>query len=126
MNPADRKKQLIAQGAIYRAEVILARQAAKESLRPASLARSALQPIALAAFAAFKRRSVAGLPGINLRTLLPLFVSGVSALSKRKPLLKTIMRGAVIAGVAAGVVALISRKKKTAQDTATVPADLDA
>jgi hypothetical protein len=122
MNREDRKRQLIAQGAVYRAEILLAKQAAEDSLRPDTLARSVLHQAAGALIAAFRGGNIGGLPGVNVQTLLPLVMGAVSALSKRKSLLKTIVRGAVVAGTAAGVVALVSRKKKprpqAADDTA--------
>jgi len=115
MNREQRKRQLIAQGAIYRAEVLLAKQAAEESLRPDTLARSVLQQGAAAVIAAFRGGIGGGsgaLPGVNLQTLLPLLMGGLSALSKRKSLLKTIVRGAAFAGTAASLAALVTRKKK--------------
>lgn len=119
MNRQDRKKQLIAEGAVYRAEVLLAKQAAEDSLRPDTLARSMLHQVTAAAISAFRGGSVAGLPGVNLQTLLPIVMGGISALSKRKSLVKTLVRGAAVAGTAAGVVALVSRKKKIQPERAT-------
>ncbi|HYD60359.1 MAG TPA: hypothetical protein VEC35_08390 [Noviherbaspirillum sp.] len=116
MNREDRKKQLIAQGAVYRAEVLLAKESAEASLRPDTLARSVLHQVTAAAIAAF-RGGNGGLPGVNLQTLLPIVMGGISALSKRKSLLKTAMRGAAMAGTAAGVVALVSRWKKSKRET---------
>lgn len=116
MNREDRKKQLIAQGAVYRAEVLLAKDSAEASLRPDTLARSVLHQVAIAALAAI--RGGGGLPGMNVQTLLPIVMGGISALSKRKSLLKTVARGAAVAGAAAGVVALVSRKKKSKQGAA--------
>ncbi|WP_420474413.1 hypothetical protein [Noviherbaspirillum sp. ST9] len=112
MNREDRKRQLIAQGAIYRAEILLAKQSAEDSLRPDTLARSVLHQAAGALIGAFRRGNIGGLPGVNLQTVLPLVMGTISALSKRKSLLKTIVRGAAVAGTAAGVVALMSRRKK--------------
>lgn len=113
MNRADRKKQLIAQGAIYRAEVILAKQAAEASLRPDSLGKAALQQIALTAFSLFRNRKFGGMPGLDLQTVLPIVMGGISALSKKKSLVKTAARGALFAGLAAGAVALLAKRKKT-------------
>lgn len=112
MNREDRKRQLIAQGAVYRAEVLLAKQVAQDSLRPDTLARSVLHQAVGAAIAAFRGGNVAGLPGLNLQTLLPIVMGAVSALSKRKSLLKTVVRGAAVAGTVASIVAMVSRKKK--------------
>jgi hypothetical protein len=113
MNREDRKRQLIAQGAVYRAEILLAKQAAEDSLRPDTLARSVLHQAAGALIGAFRNGNIGGLPGVNLQTLLPIVMGTISALSKRKSLLKTVVRGAAVAGTVAGLVALVSRKKKT-------------
>lgn len=112
MKREDRKRQLIAQGAVYRAEILLARQATEDSLRPDTLARSVLHQAAGALIGAFRGGNIGGLPGVNLQTLLPLVMGTISALSKRKSLLKTVVRGAAVAGTAAGLIALVSRKKK--------------
>ncbi|HYC41682.1 MAG TPA: hypothetical protein VEB70_01700 [Noviherbaspirillum sp.] len=112
MNREDRKRQLIAQGAVYRAEILLAKQAAEDSLRPDTLARSVLHQAAGALIGAFRSGNIGGLPGVNLQTLLPIVMGAISALSKRKSLLKTVVRGAAVAGTVAGVVTLVSRKKK--------------
>ena len=112
MNREDRKRQLIAQGAVYRAEILIAKQAAEDSLRPDTLARNVLHQAAGALIGAFRNRNMGGLPGVNLQTLLPIIMGGVSALAKRKSLLKTVVRGAAVAGTVAGVVALVARKKK--------------
>ncbi|HYD94761.1 MAG TPA: hypothetical protein VEC01_05500 [Noviherbaspirillum sp.] len=114
MNREDRKKQLIAQGAVYRAEVLLATEEAKNSLRPDSLARSALQQAALFAVTLFRSRGMAGVPGINLKTLLPLVATSVSALAQRKSLLRTLLGGGAVAA-AAGVAAFAWTKKKRGQ-----------
>jgi hypothetical protein len=115
MNPAksaDRKKQLIVQGAVYRAEIILAKEMTEASLRPDSIAKSILHQAALAAFSAFKNRGGNGLPGLNVQTLLPLVITGISALAKRKSLAKPVLRGVLLASVVAGVVAFISKKSQ--------------
>ena len=114
MNREDRKKQLIAQGAVYRAEVLLAKEFAEAGLRPDTLARSVLHQVAAAAIAAF-RGGNGGVPGVNLHTLLPIVMGGISALSKRKSLLKIAVRGAAVAGTAAGVAAHVARWKKSKQ-----------
>ena len=114
MNRSDRKKQLIAQGALYRAEVMLATQTARDSLRPDTLARGALRQAALIGLAVLKRRNLGGLPGLNLQNMLPLAMTALSSLSQRKGVVQAVLRGAVIAGTVAGAVRLFSRKKKAA------------
>lgn len=113
LNRTDRKKHLIAQGAVYRAEVMFAKQEVQASLRPETIARNAVHHAMLVGLAALKARNIAGMPGMNLQNLLPLAMSGISAISKNKALVKTVLRGAVIAGSVAGVVKVLSRKQKT-------------
>ncbi|HEY0844516.1 MAG TPA: hypothetical protein VGE12_04070 [Noviherbaspirillum sp.] len=115
LNRTERKKHLIAQGAIYRAEVMLARHEVKASLRPESIARNAVHHAVLVGLAALKARNLSGMPGLNLQnlqSLLPLAMSSVSALSKNKALVKVVLRGAIIAGSVAGVVRVLSKRKK--------------
>lgn len=126
MNRADRKKQLIAQGALYRAQVMVARQFVQESLQPQVLARSALQQAALAVFSMIGKRHGMGLPALNLQTVLPLVTGAFSVLSKRKPLFKGVLRGALVAAAAAGVATLLLKKKKAARDATDDAADDDA
>jgi hypothetical protein len=120
VNRNERKKHLIAEGAIYRAEVMLSKQALQDSLQPESLARGALHQLALGALSMLARRG--GLPGVKLQTLLPLAVTAIGALAKRKWLLKIVLRGAALAGVTAGVAVLVSRKKR-AQEDGSMPDD---
>lgn len=112
MNRAERKKQLISQGALYRAQVVVARQFVHEGLEPRTFAKSALQQAAMTAFAAIGARSGSGLSGLNLQAILPIATGLISALSKRKSLVKGVLRGAVVAGSVAGLVAFISRKRR--------------
>jgi hypothetical protein len=112
VNRADRKKQLIAEGVLYRAEVMFATQDARDSLRPDTLARSALHQAMLIGLAALKTRSLGGLPGMNLMTLLPLAVQMLSSLSRRKGVAKVVLGGAALAGTVAGAMRLFSKTKK--------------
>lgn len=124
MNREDRKKQLIAQGAVYRAEILLAKEVAEAGLRPDTLARSVLHQVAIAVLAAF--RGSGSVPVANLQTLLPIVMGGISAFSKHKSAIRTVARGAVIAGAAAGIVALVARKKKAAPSRTEGDADRQA
>jgi hypothetical protein len=125
----ERKKKLIAQGAAFRARVVDAKNDAHASLDPDRFVKGALNHIIDTAMAAFRNGSAvhaisehlpAILPSI-LPTILPLFVSGVSAFSKRSALIKPVLRSAMIAGAAAAVVMLFFRKKKR-PSPATPPA----
>ncbi|HJV72778.1 MAG TPA: hypothetical protein VJ654_01025 [Noviherbaspirillum sp.] len=116
MNRADRKKYLIAQGAVYRAEIMLAKQDVHAGLQSQSLARSALQQVARVAFSFIANKGNAGLPGISLQTVLPLLTAAASVLSKRKPFLKTILRSTLMAAAAASIAALIAKSKKSTSE----------
>ena len=112
MNNADRKRQLIAQGRIYRAEVMHAKEVVGEGLRPESMTRRIMSQVALTGLAALRARSGIGLPGLNLGTALPLVLRGVSVLAKRKTLIKPLLKSTVIAGTVAGIIALLVRRKR--------------
>lgn len=118
MNNADRKRQLIAQGRIYRAEVMHAKEVVQEGLHPESMTRRIMSQVALAGLAALRARSGIALPGLNLGTALPLVLRGVSMLAKRKTLIKPLLKSTVVAGTVAGIIALLARGKKgqTASD----------
>lgn len=109
MNRADRKKLLIAQGAAYRAEACIARQAVREGVQPRALATAALRQVARLSPARAgngpdDRKSPA------LLTLLPLLGSVLPALSGRTPALRKMLRGALIAAATAGVAAVVIRQ----------------
>lgn len=109
MNKADRKKQLIAQGAIHRVEVLLAKRTVQARLHPDMLARKALPGIALSALSLFKRRAGSG---ASLWAFLPL-LSGIAARMKGKSLFRPLVRSILVAGTVAGVAAIFAQSKKT-------------
>lgn len=124
MNRSDRKRKLIAEGRVWRAEVLHSKEVVREGLRPDSMARRVLGQVAVAGLAALRAKGgiagIAGLPGINFGAVLPLVVSGVTALAKRQTLIKPALRGAAIAGAAAAIAAfLFRRRKKQAGETET-------
>lgn len=113
MNPADRKKQLIAQGAVHRVEVLHAKQMTRAGLRPDSLARGALRQLAGVALAVAGKKTGIGLAGADAQTLLPLLLSAGSAFLRKKSLRKPLLQGVLIAGSVAAVAVFFSKKKKT-------------
>ena len=118
MNTADRKRQLIAEGRIWRAEVLHSKEVVREGLRPDSMARRVLGQVAIAGLAALRAKGGIGLGSINLATVLPIVLSGVSALARNKSLVKPALRGAVIAGAVAAAARFLFRRRKaeTPQD----------
>lgn len=95
-----RKAQLVAEGAAYRFEIRAAAKSVTDDLHLGQLIKSVLGHVAVAAYAAFKSRTESS--GAKLKTLLPLVIGGVSALSKRS-LLKPALRAALLLGVGATV-----------------------
>ena len=116
MNNADRKRKLIAERRIWRAEVLHAKEAVQEGLRPDSMARRVLGQAAIAGLALLRGKVGLSLAGINVGTLLPLVVSGVSALARRKALVKPVLRGAALAGTVAAAAAFLFRRRKSRVD----------
>jgi len=116
VNPADRKKQLIAQGAVHRAEVLHAKQTMRAGLRPDSLARGALRQLAGVVLAVVGKKTGIGLAGAGAQTLLPLLLSAGSALLRNKSLRKPLLRGALIAGSVATAAVFFSKKKKASSE----------
>lgn len=111
MNTAERKKLLIAQGALHRVEIVLGRHAVRSSLRPEALARDAIQQLAGAAPLAFLGRTAAsGLPG-NLSILLPFVVRAAGYLVRNKRARKPVLQVAVAAGAALAAFTLFKRSR---------------
>lgn len=108
---AQRKAQLVAEGAAYRSGIGDATQAVKEGLRAQSLARNALGYFTMIGFSLLKGRT--GVAGLGLQTALPLLMSGVAALNK-KPRLKFLLRSGLIAGTVGTLASIIIKKKKAA------------
>jgi hypothetical protein len=109
---AERKKLLIAQGAAFRSEIVHSKYAAQAHLHPESLATGVAHQLVTFLLSALGNRSGAGLAGIDLQTILPLAISGIAALSKRRSLWKPMAIGILTAGTLGAVVAFVVRKKK--------------
>jgi len=113
---ALRKKELIVQGALYRADLSLATKSVRANLNTESLATNLITEIAMAAFSALKSRT--GLKVTNLQTVLPLVLSGVSLLSKKaviRPILRGVAIAASVAGIAAFVLKVRARRRAAAE-----------
>jgi hypothetical protein len=116
---AQRKKKLVAQGAIYRLGVIESRNAVQANLHADTLAKGALDHLMASVPGAFSNAfgNATGLKNFTLadaKALLPFLISTVSLLSRKKALLKLVIVGAV-ALTAAGAVAFFVSKKKPAE-----------
>lgn len=116
---AQRKKMLMAQGAVYRLGIIESRSAVQANLQADMLAKGAIDHVMAGVSGAFGNAFgiATGLKNFTLadaKTLLPFLISTVSLLSKKKALLKLVIVGAV-ALTAAGAVAFFVSKKKPAE-----------
>jgi hypothetical protein len=115
---AQRKKMLVAQGAVYRLGVIESRNAVQANLQADMLAKGAIDHLMAGMSGAFGNAFgiATGLKNFTLadaKTLLPFLISTASLLSRNKALLKPVIVGAV-ALMAAGAVAFFVSKKKPA------------
>jgi uncharacterized membrane protein len=117
-NSADRKKKLIAQGALYRVEVLHATQMTRASLRPDALARGAFHQLQGVALSMFSKKTGIGL-GAGAQALLPLLLSAAPALLRKKSLWKPALRGTLVAAAIAAATVFLSKEK-------TPPAHSDA
>ncbi|MFL9924160.1 hypothetical protein PQR62_07785 [Herbaspirillum lusitanum] len=107
MTLEERKRKVLAQGALYRLGVIEARTVVRSNLNAESLAKGAFKRIAGAA------SSVLGgtlSSGASLQSLSPLVIGAMSLMSKRY-LRKPLMYGGVITAVA-GLAFYLSRRNR--------------
>lgn len=110
--PAQQKSLLIAQGAVYRTGIGESANLMRANLHADVLAKNAINHIVANASAALHNLfDLKSFTSGNLRTLLPLLVSGVSLVAKRKALIKPVLVGAVALAAAGAVVFFLARKK---------------
>lgn len=108
----QRKKALIAEGAMHRHEIDLSRNIVRANLHADVIARNAVSHFTTAAYTAVDNIfSWNSLRNGNLQTLLPYAASAYSLITKRK-LIVPILRGAVVMSAISGAVYLLARKKK--------------
>ncbi len=110
MNLSDRKKQLIAQGAVYRAEALHAKLAAQGGLRAGPLLQGAAGRLAAGALTLYRNRAAARLLGAGMSKGLPLLASGIGLLAGGGRW-KRGLRLALAAGGLAAAVRFIARRK---------------
>lgn len=107
MTHEERKRKVLAQGALYRLGVMEAREVVRENLSAESLAKGALSRVGHFAASlvgggktvqSIKSIASTGLGGVNLKSVTPLLMTGASLLSRRW-LRKPLLMGSVIAAV---------------------------
>ena len=118
MTHEERKRKVLAQGALYRLGVMETREVVRENLSPESLAKGALSRVAQFATSfvgggrtmqSIKALSASGFNLRSLQSVTPLLMSGASLLSRRG-LRKPLMYGGVVA-VVGGLAYYLSRRK---------------
>ena len=105
----ERKKHLIAEGALYRSRFHYSKDVVAANLHAESLAKAAVNHLMATAYTAFAGSG--GLKGLNLQSILPLLISGVSILSKRS-LIKPLFRGVLVIATLGVTAKLLLKKRK--------------
>lgn len=116
---AQRKQQLIDEGAQFRQGISQSRHLVRNSLAPASLARNVIGHLFGALGAGAGGFS---LQGLNLQKVLPLAIGGLSFLSRRA-LLKPALKAGMVIGAIAGIAALVRRGRRRKAQGRIVAAD---
>lgn len=117
LDRAARKKELIALGAMRRAELVVERESLRAAVQPQVLGRVAMQRVADAALGVASRKTGLPLAGIDVASVVPMVAAGISAFRKRggqsEPggVSRVLVRGGALVGLAAGVVAYLRRKQ---------------
>lgn len=107
----ERKRRLLAEGALFRVGIMEARSTVRANLNAESLAKGALNRVLGAVSSTFSG-AFSGKSGGNLQSLSPLLIGGISLLSKRY-LRKPLMYGTVISAGAAFAYYLTRRQDKS-------------
>jgi len=110
----ERKRRLLAEGALFRIGIMDARSTVRANLNAESLAKGALNRIVGAVSATFSG-AFSAKSGGNLQSLSPLLIGGISLLSKRY-LRKPLFYGTVISAGAAFAYYL-TRQQDSAQQS---------
>ncbi|MDO9420153.1 MAG: hypothetical protein Q7T66_05770 [Herminiimonas sp.] len=114
---AQQKKRLLQECDAYRAGIGRSRRVVSAHLGPNEIAKTAIGLVSRRAQIAFANFSdmfdFNSLTAAKLQRLLPLVVSGVSLLAKGT-ILRSLLRGAAVAGVGATAIYFATRKKKKA------------
>jgi len=115
MNLSDRKKQLIAQGAVYRAEALHAKLAAQDGLRAGPLLQGAAGRLAAGALTLYRNRAAARLLGTGMSKGLPLLASGIGLLAGGGRWKRALRLVLAAGGLAAAARFIARRKRSTAE-----------
>lgn len=128
LSAAQRKQQLMAQSALYRAEISNGKEAITAGLSAESVIQSVFSHLGTAALAAIRSRGgiggISSIDGASLPAIAPLAMRAIGMLASRR-LLKPVLRGVIIAGVVATIVSVIAARKKSRDTSAARSIDTD-
>ena len=109
---AQKKKLLIAQGARFRVGLTESTRDTLANLQPDVLAKSALNNLVTSASSAFGHKfSLKNLSDANFQTILPIAISAISLIAKRRSLIKPLLIGAITLGAASAIARFVFKRK---------------
>lgn len=107
---SDRKKNLIAQGASFRAGVVMSRMDVQKNLHPQQMAKNAINQLSGNSLDAIQSIYNSGaLSSDNLKILLPVLTAGISFIAN-EALIRRFLGKAVVAGLLAATVFVAYKK----------------
>lgn len=113
LSTAERKQKLLQEGAAFRADMLISRDIVRANLNSKSLATTVLGQMTRIASSVFS--NPINLKGGNLRTVLPLLLTGASWLSRRGSR-KSLLVGAAVLAAIGGAAFISSRNTKATTD----------
>lgn len=117
MRHSERKKQLIAQGALYRADIRLAKSTVSAKATRDALIGNALHHLKTSASDMVLRR-IGNLSASDLQTLAPIALPLLARLLEKKNLTKAVLGTAVVAGAIGYVLPRLKKRKATRHEPA--------
>lgn len=116
----DRKKTLIEEGALYRSRLTESTRVVKTNLTPSVIAHHAVEHVTSVAHGAFNNIfSVEGLKHGGWQKLMPLALTGISAIVRRRALVKPVLGGTLIVALLGTAAVFAFRNKKPDEQTLT-------
>lgn len=107
MKAAERKRQLIAEGALHRAQAVMARESLRAGAQPFAIARDTLQSLAAGGLGAYLSSGAGASLIAKASVLLPIATRAWSFMSRRRAALRL----AALGGAAAAAWLYLKRKR---------------
>lgn len=112
LDRATRKKELVALGAMHRAELVVGREAVRAAAQPQVLGRAALQQVTGTVLGVASRKTGLDLSRLDYASILPLLAGIAPLLRGRGGLIRLLLKGGAVTGAVAGIVAYLRREKR--------------